>query len=186
MSRSSELFFVLLHFRFALLQLLLLLCGEVPLNHDFGDLISGPLVSVSVSVLLYLFTDFLDFRDRTLLHDLLVQIEVLNELLNSLKFVASSLLKLLIVDVLSEGLHLINIFPRFFDFGRRKFLVIFELHLEVGELVIHLLLDVLLRLPLRHQGALLLLNRLNFSRELHHAADLELLLLGHVLVDLLA
>ena len=84
----------------------------------------------------------------------------------------SALFELLVVDVLSEELHLINIFPRFFDLGRRKFLVIFELHLEVGEFVLHLLLDVLLRLPLRHQGAFLLLNRLDFSRELHHAAYL--------------
>ena len=80
-----------------------------------------------------------------------------------------------IASFLSKVKHVIDLVSRLFDLSLCNFLVIFELHLKVGELVLHLLLDILLGLAFRHQGALLLLNRLNFGRKLHHAADLELL-----------
>ena len=90
-----------------------------------------------------------------------------------------------IASFLSEVKHVIDLVSRLFDLSLCNFLVIFELHLKVGKLVLHLLLDVLLSLTFRHQGALLLLNRLNFCSELHHVLDPELFCLGHVLVDLL-
>ena len=90
-----------------------------------------------------------------------------------------------IASFLSEVKHVIDLVSRLFDLSLCNFLVIFELHLKVGKLVLHLLLDVLLGLTFRHQGALLLLNRLNFCSKLDHILDPELLCLGHVLVDLL-
>ena len=90
-----------------------------------------------------------------------------------------------IASFLSEVKHVIDLVSCLFDLRLSNFLVIFELHLKVGKLVLHLLLDVLLGLTFRHQGALLLLNRLNFCSKLDHILDPELLCLGHVLVDLL-
>ena len=116
----------------------MLLLGEVPFSHDHLDLISGPLVSVGVLAFLYP-ADFRDFFECTRFHDLLVQLNVVNELLNSL-------LVCFITHFLCEVKHVINLRSRFFDLSLSNFLVIFELHLKVCQLVFHLLLNILLGL----------------------------------------
>lgn len=75
----------------------------------------------------------------TTFHDLLVQLNVVNEFFNTT-------LVCFIPRFLSKVKHVINLFSRFLDLSLCNFLVIFELMLKVSELVLHLLLDILLGL----------------------------------------
>ena len=134
-----ELLFVLQHFFFSLIFLSLLLLSEVSWFHYHSDLISGPLVSIGIFASLYCIADCCNLFECTTFHDLLVQLNVVNEFFNTT-------LVCFIPRFLSKVKHVINLFSRFFDLSLCNFLVIFELHLKVSELILHLLLDILLGL----------------------------------------